>query len=419
MLLPALLLAIQIPNSGMAPGTNIQRTMRLLEEGKPVKIMFYGQSITNSEWPKELEGDLRARFPKAQLETKNLAIGGFAANLLKRTARRDALEQYPDLIILHVYGGEPDYEELVKTLRSSTTAELLLQSDHIHGVATGKPEDKEKDRGWLWHDQHAAWLRKTADKYGCGFVDIRANWYSEMARSGRPFTDFVVADKVHLNESGDKLMASFTGAYLVRDAKLAGPDPVTTRAIEGNELDFVGNRLDLKIAGAEGPVQVLIDDRKPSTIPSLYLPTRTSNALGAWFPALLRVNAVECPALETVTLRLSKFDNTAAQFEFSALGSTTGPDGSGFSAIPFTSRSKRVVITPDDWATGYGFAVSKQMPADGSEVFWSYFANFKDEVVGEEWQTVAKGLSNAAHRLRLVGRFGSASARVFRPGAVE
>ena len=65
-------------------GKNIQRTMRLLatstaEKQNTVRILFYGQSITEQKWAKLVEEDLRRRFPHANLVVENRALGGFAS----------------------------------------------------------------------------------------------------------------------------------------------------------------------------------------------------------------------------------------------------------------------------------------------------------------------------------------------------
>src|SRR4051812_21168317 len=65
-------------------GRNIQRTMRLLatstaEKRNTVRILFYGQSITEQKWAKMVEDDLRQRFPHANLILENRALGGFAS----------------------------------------------------------------------------------------------------------------------------------------------------------------------------------------------------------------------------------------------------------------------------------------------------------------------------------------------------
>src|SRR4051812_20756588 len=61
-------------------GRGVQRTMRLLAESTPehrntVRILFYGQSITEQGWSKIVADDLRARFPSADLVIENRALG--------------------------------------------------------------------------------------------------------------------------------------------------------------------------------------------------------------------------------------------------------------------------------------------------------------------------------------------------------
>ena len=65
-------------------GKNVQRTMRLLatstaEQRNTVRILFYGQFITEQKWAKLVEEDLRRRFPHANLVVENHALGGFAS----------------------------------------------------------------------------------------------------------------------------------------------------------------------------------------------------------------------------------------------------------------------------------------------------------------------------------------------------
>src|SRR5690242_4616738 len=83
-------------------GLGIQRTMTLLATSTPrhrnhVRVLFYGQSITEQEWSRYVSNDLRRRFPDADLEIENRAIGGFASQLLIRPAEHDVYPFYPDL----------------------------------------------------------------------------------------------------------------------------------------------------------------------------------------------------------------------------------------------------------------------------------------------------------------------------------
>src|SRR5437879_13629526 len=110
--------------------------MTLLATGTPgkrnkVRILFYGQSITEQDWWKRVAGDLRRRFPDADLRIENRAIGGFASQLLIRPAEHDLYPFYPDLLIFHVYGSDREHEPLIKAVRPRPTADARMQTDHV------------------------------------------------------------------------------------------------------------------------------------------------------------------------------------------------------------------------------------------------------------------------------------------------
>src|SRR4051794_18354628 len=70
-------------------GANVQRAMTLMatspaEKRNPVRVLFYGQSITAQSWTAAVARDLRARFPFADLQIENRAIGGYTSNVLVR-----------------------------------------------------------------------------------------------------------------------------------------------------------------------------------------------------------------------------------------------------------------------------------------------------------------------------------------------
>src|SRR5450755_1984382 len=99
-------------------GLGIQRTMTLLATSTPqhrntVRILFYGQSITEQNWWQSVADDLKRRFPNANLIIENRALGGFASQLLVKTAETDLYSFYPDLMIFHVYGAHDQYENII------------------------------------------------------------------------------------------------------------------------------------------------------------------------------------------------------------------------------------------------------------------------------------------------------------------
>ncbi|MEQ8961360.1 MAG: hypothetical protein RLP02_26125, partial [Coleofasciculus sp. C2-GNP5-27] len=117
-------------------GLNLARSMQLLSQSNPLKrhtvrVLFYGQSITRGNWWKEVAADLKRRFHDAEIVTKNLAIGGFAAQRLVLNVERDILSFYPDLVIFHVYGNHYKYEEIIQAMRVLTTADIAIQTDHF------------------------------------------------------------------------------------------------------------------------------------------------------------------------------------------------------------------------------------------------------------------------------------------------
>src|SRR3954469_17586099 len=117
-------------------GRGIQRTLRLLATSTPahrntVKVLFYGQSITEQRWSQQVADYLKRQFPNANLIIENRAIGGFASQLLVKTAETDLYPFYPDLLIFHVYGSHLEYENIIRRVRERTTAEILIQTDHI------------------------------------------------------------------------------------------------------------------------------------------------------------------------------------------------------------------------------------------------------------------------------------------------
>ena len=118
---PTPTLRYAVPELGPAAGRfgdNVQRTMTLLATSTPqhrnhVRILVYGQSISEGVWWRHVERDLARRFPNADLEMVNRAMGGHASNFLVREAETDVYPFYPDLVIFHVYGAHTCYEQII------------------------------------------------------------------------------------------------------------------------------------------------------------------------------------------------------------------------------------------------------------------------------------------------------------------
>jgi hypothetical protein len=415
-----------------AAGVGVQRTMTLLATSTPqyrhkVRILFYGQSITEQDWWKRVADDLRKRFPDADLEIENRAIGGFASQWLIRPAEHDLYPFYPDLVIFHVYGAHNTYEDIIRSVRTRTTAEVLMQKDHVTAWPPEKPDEKA-DKGMWWdHMMNNVFLPQFAKKYGGALLDVRGAWL-EYLRANTLEPKDLLKDGVHLNDHGNYLLAEIVKRHLVHRPDLpadAWRDRVRTLEVgkdvqwKGGKLvlEFEGNRVDAIAAkaGAKKAAEVRIDGKKPSEFPECYRITRPSP--GPWSPMFVsRVDHEKPLVLEDWTLKVASVQPDGKTFTFEVKGSATGEDGGGESAKPFVSKSGRVKIAPDAW-----FVPNKVTAGYQSQ--WKVLPMFVDTYTAPEAAdpsreaavTLAQGLANTKHTLELTGEAPIRAIRIYRP----
>ncbi len=400
-----------------------------------VRILFYGQSITEQEWSKSVAEDLRKRFPAADLDIQNRAIGGFASQLLIRPAEHDLYPFYPDLVIFHVFGANQQYDQIIHDIRSRTTAEVLMQTDRVPAQWPQERPDREADKGMWWdYMMNHQFLPDIAARYGCALADIRGGWLDYLRANHYEPGQLLLKDGAHLNAQGNFLMAVLTERYLVfrhEPPDASWRDRVHAFRIKPADwkngeltLEFEGNRIDLLPAAgaAGGHAQVRIDDRKPSNFPSAYCITRPSP--GPWSPLFLsRVDHDSWLVIEEWTLKLKNVSADGKKWDFDVVGSNTGPDGSGHSDQPFVSKSGRVKIDPAAWFRGF----SPPLP-DGYAIHWHVRPMFEDtytvpkidDPTKENATTIIQGIPNARHVLRLFAEDPNAppaieSVRTYRP----
>jgi hypothetical protein len=431
-------------------GRNIQRTMRLLATSTPekrhiVRILFYGQSITEQQWAKRVEDDLRQRFPHANLVVENRALGGFASQMLVKTAETDLYPFQPDLLIFHVYGAHDKYEDIIRRTRERTTAEILIQNDHVTKPADFTEETdpaKLPPAGKHWdafmNHNH---LPSVAKKYGAELCDQRALWKAYLSEN-KLEPKALLRDTVHLNAHGEWLMAECVKAYLRYDPKL-GPSPaedwVKTYEVgkdvkwaDGRlRLEFEGNRVDAVCqAGTATPAAVRIDGRKPSGFAELYGFTRAlTTPEGKWpvkWPVIAPIGSEQPLLIEDWSLAVAKDGQNEKLFTFTLSGSSTGPDGEGRSDARFVSKSGRVVIETNDWNVTYALSLAGIQPVPAKFlVKWQAEPRFLDEFISPQGKvpaveasvTLAQGLPNTKHTLEISGGPASpiAAVRIYQP----
>jgi len=433
--------------------------MKRLEESTPehkntVRVLYYGQSITEQEWTKQVSADLRQRYPNVNFVIENRAIGGFAADRLVYTSECDLYPYYPDLLIFYDFGRADRYEDMIRRVRERTTSEILLQTDHLNKAANLTEEtDPSKLNPGNWGSWFPnAFIPAMANKYQTGMVQQRALWKLYCQQTNLDPYNLTI-DGAHLNDQGNFLMAKIVSAYLVRrpqydDSAVENEirDYVPDKDLKwtGNKLvfPFIGNKIDvIAESGAKGSADVLIDGKKPSELPELYQTSRVSGFPGIGWPVISHIDHNAPLVLEDWTATATDFSPDGKHFKFSVTGSVTGPDGKGSSDETFVSKSGRVVIKPEYWNMGYSFGLMQGawakkknlppfVPPAQIEAKWKVVPFFSDtystptiaDSTVETPVILAQGLSNGPHELQLIGHDGPVkfkALRVYQPSLIS
>lgn len=415
----------------MAFGKNISRTMNLLATSTPtkrntVKILVYGQSISEQKWWLDVKSDLERRFPHANLIMENKAIGGFASQLLVKPMYFDVMPFYPDLILFHVYGSQHTYDSIAAEIRRYTTAEIALQGNH------GVPGPDATTANWEDYMSYVV-MPRVAEKYKLEVMDIRTPWGKYVDDNNLNPRD-LTTDGLHLNDHGNFLLGALIKRRLVYNPELpVDPyDLVRTYEVGSGKqvsltngelsLPFKGNKVDLIASPYTGPADsaaILIDGKKPSEFPSCYAFTHPNES--AFRGGILKITSQSPLILEDWTATINTIDCApkACSFSFSVKGSKTGDDGSGRVAFDstgkstsrtFISNSKRIIIRAEDWFVRDLIVGYKRTINPGFEIKWSVIPMFRDHFTYpttatdpsiENITVAAQGLANTDHILSL------------------
>jgi hypothetical protein len=360
------------------------------------------------------------RFPHAQIDMQNLAIGGFASQLLYKTVEMDVSAFYPDLVLLHIYGSDQYYDSVLHTIRSRTAAEVAIMTDHYTS-----PD--------AWSDSMSYQLLPVlAEKYKCDIINIRDPW-KQYLQDHQLEPSALLIDEVHLNEYGNFLMAELVKSYF--DTPVSQPyDQCTLETdlhggkdfnFQGDTLtfQFVGNRVDViwdSLSIMDNSIlEVRVDGKPPSAYQGTYFISRPYNASGKqwpWdLPAMIRIQHTRPWIHETWTCTLTRLKKPYNRFSFSIEGSVTGPDGKGNAGKDFYSNSGRIIIMGGeieqggDWHLKRSFEVLKTRLKNGDYICWDTYSIGADSISpsrsAEDPQnliTLFQGISNEEHTLQLI-----------------
>ena len=397
----------------------------------PVHIVFYGQSISLQSWWTSVAAELQRLYPSARLRVENRSISGFQDWALCRTALADLVPMQPDLVIFHAYGSGEGAGLVAGILRAATSADILIQTDHVNGSSQA---DEETDPSRIAPTDFIPYrnyvtLPTVAKLHGACLARVRDAWKDYLKRNGLEAGALLADGNVHLNGDGLLLMSECVLAYLRPDPSETSPDPWHCARMQtaevGAGLSWRHGVLDCRFSGSavavrlSGPVpasiEVWIDGRRPSSFPELHGFSRVSPTHFAGWPALSRVGSAADLLEEEWTLTPRDFSADGQEFSFSVRGSRTGPDGEGSSMRRFVSASGRVVIEPSDHWLGRAVFWSGNLPVPaGYEAHWQVERHFLDSVPDTSGPSgskgvmvqLAQGLTAGPHRLVLVANDG-------------
>lgn len=433
----------------LSQGKHLARIHSLLRSGSPgektpIRILIYGGEVIKMPWSDRLFQELQKQHPNCTLITTNLAITGHQGAELLKLANADIYPFYPDLVLLHAYGGGEQYRRLMKEIRERTTADVLVLTDHPH-VHPLVSVDEETSPAIL--DRHAAqrpfpqeywvpWLNysllpRFADEADACLATIRDGWKRHIRTHHLAISNLVSDNYVMPNEQGQHLMVELLLPYFRPITGLAHEDPWNSARISSYSgedelswkqgrvrIEFTGNRVEvISDTTSDDPVTVLLDGKPPSAHPSLYGVTRSSLIPASDWPALLNSRSAIPLQEEEWTASLSDIRTNNPYFNFTLRGSKTGPDGEGRSDREFRSPSGRVLISPDDWQVMRFVSQNRGSVPETLEVRWRAVFRGRDDyrpsassAPGEFITTVlATGLPNQPHVLELTTRSGRPS----------
>jgi len=231
---------------------------RLATTSDEVRILVYGQSISEQTWWSKTKTWLQEQYPSSNLVMEEHARGGcsaaclvghepwFVDNLQYNRLAEDVFSWKPDLVIFHVYGDHVDYGYIMKALTQGcagfdnymtwdsmdvpevhctpeqesmssgyTPPEVLVQSDHRW--AGNYPKTCPADPGPQDWDcfMNLKVIPGHVEEWGYTLQDNWNLWAQAIESENiDPLTLTNGPDDVHLSEAGNDMMFRMTAPHL-------------------------------------------------------------------------------------------------------------------------------------------------------------------------------------------------------------
>jgi lysophospholipase L1-like esterase len=199
----------------------LRHVCQKLRTGKPLRIIFYGDSITcggSIENPKSafynlFTEDLKKRYSHSTVIAINKGLGGTATNTRVPEFDKEILSEHPDLLVVEFVNNfglakedtERHYETIL-TKSKSHSIDVILCTPHLLA-----PDYFPKSYGiksWEMVAKHSYvdQIRGLAKRYHTGLADIAWRWEHLQVEGLAPAL-LLTDKKLHINERGHEMYA--------------------------------------------------------------------------------------------------------------------------------------------------------------------------------------------------------------------
>lgn len=191
-----------------------------LQLGADETLVFFGDSITEQAmWTKQVEEELRARFPDKRLRFVNAGLGGDTATASASRFDADVAAVEPTVVFLAFGMNDGGYgpldvgrqnayarglEKLLARCQTLGARAVVLSPSGID------PRVRPDLRGYLHSlERLSMTAAEAARQHGALFVDVFPRWCAEQKRQHDADRRATLApDGVHPNEAGHRVIAA-------------------------------------------------------------------------------------------------------------------------------------------------------------------------------------------------------------------
>lgn len=405
---------------------NLQHTFALAETASAtnhptIRVLYWGLSFTWGAWWWTTAQSLRAHYPNVDWQIENHAMSGHTVEALRPLAESQVYPYRPDLIIFHASGNKEDFIEMVRQMRTRTTADILMFGNHVRWPVelndlgfVGEPPEESA----LWYQN--VWFPDLARTYGMAYADVRQPWLVHIKRTGLGVSAFLGEDGVHLNDEGARVMGLFLLPYFKPPQLLPRLDPWSCGRVRtlvaGRDLQwadgrarvtFRGNRVEaLGPSGLPWRCRVRIDGKPVSAHAGAYYADLCSGWPGTWVPVALELGMAKPVLEQTWLFTITELLPQGHNFKFRVSGSVSGFEGEGSTLQRFDSRSGSAFLEPAMWNLyrywggeiypGFQFSIATHFAGiDQTDAFPSVPAGRHPTI------TLCSGLADVEHVLEL------------------